>query len=328
MLPWYVSRQQVFTESRHVNLRELDEIVNLSRDCSSQTLLPLRLVNSSDSAVSIGAWAKGRSPSYRLNSRLRKAVDPQVLYRKQISNAKVSSKGNPSDDPSRLVALRKPDPCPKWLQKLSEPQPTIAVPWHYRRYLGGACRECFAGCGALSAALARKGCWVEPALEACPHKRTYIRSSDLGWADVRNRLKAEIRSGFLRYAHFGLPCKGWASANRLNGGTRRKHCPDGGPDLLPREATANFQGTCVVELCVLLHRHGGFFTIENPGYSDFWNSTPFKDLCSKAPVTLAKAPLCSHGLVSPSTYVLQEVCGIRSELFQHLQYCQTLPGNL
>ena len=111
----------------------------------------------------------------------------------------------------------------------------VATPGHgfvrggFGRFLGGACRELFAGSGALSRALGDAGCWVEPYFEAYPTKGCYVAWADLDVASVRETLIQEIRSKFLRFCHFGLPCKGWGPANRLNGGARTMECPGGVP---------------------------------------------------------------------------------------------------
>ena len=108
------------------------------------------------------------------------------------------------------------------------------------------------------------GLWVETPYEAYPLRGVYRSNMDLDRPDVRLGLVAEIRSGFVRYIHFGLPCKGWANANTLNGGTRRQCFPLGIPPILEREALSNTQGSYVVELCEELMRAGGWFSIENP----------------------------------------------------------------
>ena len=328
-LDWQVSSARTFRESSHVNLRELGEVVHVSEQVTHATLLPLRRANGVDSTVALGAWAKGRSPAYRVNNQLRRTLGTTVLGRKQLVNFKVDTKANPSDDPTRGVELRAAKRKPKWLRDLVEPEPPLAVPAGYRKILGGACKECFSGSASLSKAWAWKGLWVEPPLEAYPSKRCYIRSSDLDQVDVRLRLGAEIRAGLIRFIHFGLPCKGWAQANRLNGGTRRADCPDGGSQPLPRELVANRQGAYVCELCQLIDSVGGGFFIENPGYSDFWRSTPFKKLSSQVNVFLAKAPLCTHGLKLPGATPEQfckKFAGFASNVPSISQIIKPCPG--
>ena len=328
-LDWQVSSSRVFRESSHVNLRELGEVVHVSEQVAQTTLLPYRRANGVDSTVALGAWAKGRSPAYRINNQLRKTLGTTILGRKQLVNFKVDTKSNPSDDPTRGVELRQSKRKPRWLRGLVQPEPPIATPEQYHAILGGACKECFSGSASLSKAWARRGLWVEPPLEAYPAKKVYIRLSDLDQVDVRLRLEAEIRAGLVRFIHFGLPCKGWAQANRLNGGTRRAHCPDGGPQPLPRELVANMQGVYVCQLCRLIASVNGGFFIENPGHSDFWKSTPFKELSAQVNVFLAKTPLCSHGLVLPGAlpgYFCKKYAGFASNVASIVRIIKPCPG--
>ena len=71
-LQWAAASSRNFSESTHVNLREPGEVAKVLEQATEATLLPQRKVNGSDSLVSKGAWAKGRSPSFKINSLLRK----------------------------------------------------------------------------------------------------------------------------------------------------------------------------------------------------------------------------------------------------------------
>ena len=50
-------------------------------------------VNGSDSMVSIGAWATGRSGSMLINGKLRKTMCWQILGRKALANYHLTSEG-------------------------------------------------------------------------------------------------------------------------------------------------------------------------------------------------------------------------------------------
>ena len=150
-------------------------------------------------------------------------------------------------------------------------------------------------CGVLFCELGRAGLWVETALEAYPSDKIYIPLLDLDKVEIREQLRWEIRSGYIRYLHFGLPCKGWGPANRLNGGTRSAQFPDGASECLPRESLANFQGNYVCELCAELDAVGGFFTIENPWSSDVWRSSPFSRLRDVVNIFLIPLDQCAFG---------------------------------
>ena len=59
--PWKVTRSHSYTESQHVNLQELEEIINEAQDLGMRGTAPTRAVNGTDSNVSLFASAKGRS---------------------------------------------------------------------------------------------------------------------------------------------------------------------------------------------------------------------------------------------------------------------------
>ena len=196
--------------------------------------------------------------------------------------------------------MRSPGPAPEWLSGLLSSEVGRAFSrGAFRRFRGGAVREAFAGSGLLSKALGACGLWVEPALEAYPEKGKYIAALDLDRAEVRFMLLQEIRSGFLRYVHFGLPCGAWGPANRLNKGTRSRASPDGGPNLLERERKANEQGAYVAMLCIELSRAKGWFSVENPYSSDFWRSSFYCTLVAEVQVSEAHIHQCAYGLKLP-----------------------------
>ena len=69
-------------------------------------MFPSRLTSGSDSLVGVGAFAKGRSPSFKLNSVLRSAMPFSILFggKNQQVNFKVATQRNPSDDLSICVS--------------------------------------------------------------------------------------------------------------------------------------------------------------------------------------------------------------------------------
>ena len=81
-----------FENSLHVNLRELEGILQVPRKASSFSLMPHRLANGTDSLVGIGAFTKGKSQSFKINSRLRVSIPDLVLGQKQVVNFKVATK--------------------------------------------------------------------------------------------------------------------------------------------------------------------------------------------------------------------------------------------
>jgi len=117
----HVTRALPCRKPRHINLQEMDELIREVEDCTSFGLLGERQVNGLDSNVTLGAWAKGRSGSPAINRSLQRATAWQVLGRRVVFNFRLSTKRNPSDDPSRLVDLRVPEEGEPWQHELVTP---------------------------------------------------------------------------------------------------------------------------------------------------------------------------------------------------------------
>ena len=100
--------------ANHVNVLELTEICEEAKRLCLSCFSPVRQINLSDSAVSLGAWGKFRSSSYKLNKPLRRVSGWLVLSQKLLYNVHVRSKYNPGDPPSRFRKIIRQDP-PDWL---------------------------------------------------------------------------------------------------------------------------------------------------------------------------------------------------------------------
>ena len=90
---------------------------------------------------------------------------------------------------------------------------------------------------------------VDIPIEAYPSKGVYVCRMNLDRPSVVAQLLKEIKSKRYSYMHFGIPCTTWRALNRTKGGTRRKHCPDGPPERLPRETLGNRQAASIARLC-------------------------------------------------------------------------------
>ena len=141
-MPWGEVSACGFDSSLHVNIREIGEVVREVERSVAESLLPQRCVNVSDSMVSIGAWAKGRSPAFRINSKLRKRAAWQVIGRKQMDQLHVASADCTADDPSRFKELRSPETPKRWMKRLLKCQPTKRVPFDFVRFRGGHFGSC------------------------------------------------------------------------------------------------------------------------------------------------------------------------------------------
>ena len=66
-MTWRVTRSHRFAERSHINLQEVGETSLELREICENCLTPGRHLNGTDSNVSLGAWAKGRSSSFQIN---------------------------------------------------------------------------------------------------------------------------------------------------------------------------------------------------------------------------------------------------------------------
>ena len=112
--PWEVDSSFGFRSTLHVNIQEARAVKRVLKDRCAEGLGSERLVNGTGSQVVLGAWAKGRSSSTRLNGVQRASLGWGILGRKRLVQFWLESEENPSDDPSRFKPLRKPEtPTPQ-----------------------------------------------------------------------------------------------------------------------------------------------------------------------------------------------------------------------
>ena len=328
---WELSRQHAFPETQHVNLQELGEVVLETHESAAISLEPLRQINGSDSAVSIHAAAKGRSPSLLLNGELRQQTAISIFCQREQVNVKVDTHDNSADDPSRDAEVRAPrEPPPEWLaphlspaKQLVADRLPVRVGARFRLF-----KEVFAGCANLSEHVQRAGISCARPMEPYPSAdnrkgKIYIRVNDIMQLDVLRGLKSDIMCCYYLALHFGICCGGWGKANTMNGGTRSFAYPEGGDrgrSVLPREHLANAQARIVVDLCMLLHSLGCIFTIENPHDSFLWHSAVMLELYEfiGASGCLIEFDQCAYGLQLPGadcyTFCRKRTCIYSNDL--------------
>eukprot|EP00972_Heterocapsa_arctica_P016481 2431969-Heterocapsa_arctica.AAC.1 len=130
--------------------------------------------------------------------------------------------------------------------------------------------ELFAGAGGLTAAVRRTGNAVEEAQDLRdPSGRGFQHQFDLLNNEHYALVKKLCRSGKIRWLHGGPPCKTFTMARRSDRfGTARilrsVDLPEGIPPLSQRVRDANVLATRMARLARVVHKAGGFFTIENP----------------------------------------------------------------
>ena len=288
---WKVTWSRRFDEVAHVNLQELLEISEEVQEVSMLTTAPARHVNGMDSNVSLGVAAKGRSPSHLLNGRLKQLASRKIFGRKELGSVKVDTKKSLADHPSRFDELPPLSVSPPGMAThlRGEPQEFVSgepIPASLLRF-----RKAYAGCAELSRAVRDMGIPCARPLEAFPSADNtaanasnrfspgkYTSVKDLNCVDTVMALEIDIRRRLVRWMHFGIPCTSWSSMNTLNKGTRSTEHTDGGPCPLDRELRGNRQAAVVAKLAMLIHEHGGTFTIESPVPSHLWESAPFVQL--------------------------------------------------
>ena len=112
-LPWNGLSQYSFRNIHHVNLQESRAVKHeLRRLVSSRFLAGCHQVVLCDSLVSVCAWAKGRSSSYRLNGILRSALPYLLLGNVILDIVWIDTHANPGDPPSRSRPWTIPAPLP------------------------------------------------------------------------------------------------------------------------------------------------------------------------------------------------------------------------
>ena len=115
---WRTTERSQFAKVGHINIQEMKVLVKELRHRACQTASGQRIVNLCDSRVVVGAFAKGRSSSVRLNQWLRRAMSHSVAGSKCLVNVWVSTKANPADYPSRGVSIPLREDLPAGLRTL------------------------------------------------------------------------------------------------------------------------------------------------------------------------------------------------------------------
>ena len=229
----------------------------------------------------------------------------------------IKSEDNVADDPTRHKELRPREFVSQDIQDLvdgtgdvsscsvgtlAQSHPALATrmqaPSHGVSH-ARVCLEVYGGCGRLTAALLKRGLPCRDPLEAFPKPKVYRAEHDMNDRSVVKKLLAEASLGLFSFIHFGIPCSWWSNLARINGSSRRIHCPDGRGALLPGETQSEQQASDMADILIRHHRRGGLFTIENPLFSLLFLSKHFKRLASAVPLCEAHVDQCSYGLKLP-----------------------------
>ncbi len=158
-------------------------------------------------------------------------------------------------------------------------------------------KEIFAGKGCLTQVFKDRGkfCVLKP-VELFRHGRP-DPSQDILNDHTFDRLIAEAREPHQIW-HFGMPCSSFSLMQNMNQGTRNKSQPEGDGSL-QRELIGNELARRTIYLCMILYKHGNFFTIENPRTSLAWHLKELRHLESLDRVSTVDFDQCEYGLKIP-----------------------------
>jgi len=168
---------------------------------------------------------------------------------------------------------------------------------------GPAFLELFAGAGGLSAAVARLGLPVHRPVDARSAQGEVIGLSvgDLRHGKVFAFYLKLARSGRVSWLHGGPPCKTFTRARRNDRfGRARKLRSELHPAGLPgvrdrRVKDANVLVQRLARLARVVHRCGGYWSIENPARSFIWLFHPLVSLAKLSGAKLIIGDQCLHG---------------------------------
>lgn len=158
-------------------------------------------------------------------------------------------------------------------------------------------REIFAGCAALTQVFMNKKKFKVGAAVELIQRNKPDKSHDLTNDQTFKRLCQDAKRP-RQIWHFGLPCASFSLMQNMNGGTRSSNCPEGS-GVLEREIVGNLLAYRTFFLCLILHAHGNFFTIENPLTSHVWNLKKLRQLVEETQAKFVRFDQCMYGLKIP-----------------------------
>lgn len=159
-------------------------------------------------------------------------------------------------------------------------------------------REIFAGSGHLSKAFINSGLFSVGKPVEIMQRGKYDSMHDILNDDVFNQLCIDAASPRQLW-HFGFPCGSFSIMQNMNKGTRTGAQPLG-DGTLKREVLGNKILERTTRLCMILHQHNSFFTLENPLTSFAWKTFYIRNLVKATGCTEAVLDQCMYGLSIPN----------------------------
>ena len=274
-LEWEATASYHFRKTAHINLQEARalkrELVKFASDPANKGLIQVCL---NDSRVCVGAFAKGRSSSFRLNGCLRSLLPFLVLGGVSFAMLWVETHSNPADFPSRFMPL--PAPCrpPQWLRRFGLSHRLCTLPG----------LELFAGSAVLTQAFRRAGCRVLDPVDIL----FGLDALDPQWVRV-------IRDRGLSWLWLAPPCSSFSPLTNLDlhGPLRPRGFPEG-DEGNPRVALGNQLWRHALYLANLAYEEGIQFFIEHPLCSKAWQFREVELLRQKAGVSRHVLHMCAY----------------------------------
>jgi len=163
--------------------------------------------------------------------------------------------------------------------------------------------ELFAGAGGLTAAVARLGLPIHQPVDvrAAQGEVVDLAAGDLLDPRVFRYYVQLTRRGRVRWLHGGPRCKTFTKARRRDRfGTARTLRSDQHPGGLPgvkdqRVHDANMLVRRFAKLARIVHRCGGYWSVENPERSYLWSFTPMVALAKLRGASFIVGDQCCHG---------------------------------
>ncbi|CAE7526448.1 unnamed protein product, partial [Symbiodinium pilosum] len=191
-LPWRVTSSYSFKQTSHVNLQELRalrrEVIRLAAHGKLRGTILIAL---NDSRVVVGAVAKGRSSSFKLNGLLRGMLPHLVLGQISLAVLWIETAANPADHPSRFRSLPPPRRPRDWLRRFG-----VCVSKDFKGL------EVFAGVAGISRAHVVAGLDMGPPVDVL-----YGSDARAAWIDDW------IRRGLVQWLWFVDPCEEGDASN-------------------------------------------------------------------------------------------------------------------
>ena len=272
-LQWRVLASYTFRQTSHINLQELRafkrELCRVCAQYSSKGRVQLFI---NDSRVVIGAVAKGRSSSFKINGMLRTLI-PHLLFGDVcVALLWTETSSNPADHPSR-----------------SQPLPLPRTPTNWMRDLGLGAGQCwgieiFAGTARLTRAHVERGCDMFAPIEI-----------ELGCDALGPELDHLICQGHVRWIWLSPPCCSFSPLRNLDrsGPLRPRGHPEGDENR-PEVSVGNQLWRRSVFLAHLITKRGGFFGLEHPASSRAWALDETQLLLAREDVHLVTVNWCAY----------------------------------